>query len=124
MLEVQEKKLRQAIDILSLLGTDFKVITPDGVEYGDLEVKAKKPTTSVKGLPRYPRGEVRKFFLPLLTGMKAGDAKVIDCKSYDARVISRDISSYSINTFGLGAVSCLTERETNSVQIFALKNLG
>jgi hypothetical protein len=124
MLEVQERKLKQAIDILELLGLEFKVIRPDGFEYGKLEVKPPKPAPKITKLPQYPRGEVRSFFVPFLTGMKAGNTKVIDCESYDARVISRDISSYSVNTFGLGAVSCHTDRETNSVQVLALKDLG
>ena len=124
MLEVQEKKLKQAIDILTLLGTQFKVIRPDCFEYGELEVKPPKPAPKITKLPKYPRGEVRSFFLPFLENMNAGAAKVIDCKSYDARVISRDISSYSVNHFGHGAVSCHTDRDQNVVQILALKNLG
>ena len=124
MLEVQEKKLKQAIDMLELLGLEFKVIRPDGFEYGKLEVKPPKPAPKITKLPQYPRGEVRSFFLPFLANMNAGDAKVIDCKAYDARVISRDISSYSVNHFGHGAISCHTDRDQNIVQVFALKNLG
>ena len=126
MLEVQEKKLKQAIDMLELLGLEFKVIRPDGFEYGKLEVKPPeppKPEPKITKLPKYPRGEVRSFFLPFLEELKAGDAKVIDCKSYDARVISRDISSYCINTFGRQSMSCHTDRDQNKVQILALKNL-
>ena len=58
MLEVQEKKLKQAIDMLELLGLEFKVIRPDGFEYGKLEVKPPappkppKPAPKVKNLPK------------------------------------------------------------------------
>jgi len=123
MLEVQENKLKQAIDILELLGLEFKVIRPDGFEYGKLEVKPPKPAPKITKLPQYPRGKVRSFFLPFLENMDAGDAKVIDCKAYDSRVISRDISSYSVNTFGPGSISCYTDRDQNKVQILALKPL-
>jgi len=124
MLEVQERKLKQAIDILELLGLEFKLIRPDGFEDGKLEVLPPKPAPKITKLPQYPRGEVRKFFLPFLTGMKAGNTAVIDCKSYDARVISRDISSYCVNAFGRESVSCLTNREANTVEVLALKDLG
>lgn len=124
MLEVQEKKLKQAIDMLELLGLEFKVIRPDGFEYGKLEVKPPKPASKITKLPQYPRGEVRSFFLPIIKGMTAGQVVIIDCKDYDARVIARDVSSYCINEFGTGSVSCLTNRDMNIVQVFALKNLG
>ena len=124
MLEVQEKKLKQAIDMLELLGLQFKVIRPDGFEYGELEVKPPKPDPKITKLPQYPRGKTRTFFLPIVKGMKAGQTCVLDCQSYDCRVIARDVGAYTANHFGAGSVSCLTNRDRNIVQIFALKNLG
>lgn len=124
MLEVQIKKLDQAIKTLDLLGVKYKVITPDGAEYGELEVKARRNPETVRGLPRYNRMETRNFFSPLITGMKAGQVKIIECGEYDPRVISRDVSAYCVNTAGTGSVSCLTDRAANAVQVFALKNLG
>ena len=129
MLEVQEKKLKQAIDMLELLGLEFKVIRPDGFEYGKLEVKPPappkppKPAPKVKNLPKYKRGETRSFFVPIISEMEAGHAKAIYCKGYDARVIARDISSYCVNTFGRESISCVTKREANTVEVLALKNL-
>lgn len=124
MLAVQEKKLNEALSVLKLVGAQYKVITPDGDEYGDLEVKALRKETTKAGLPRYKFGETREFFRPHISVMKAGDAKVIDCKQYDPRVIARDISSYCCQAFGTGSVSTLTVREDNSVEILALKDLG
>lgn len=124
MLAVQEKKLREAIAILALVGAKYKVITPDGAEYGDLEVKAIRGKTTRAGLPRYKIGETREFFKTDLITMKAGDAKVIDCKHYDPRVISRDISSWGCQNVGRDAVSVLTDRANNYVEVFALKDLG
>lgn len=124
MLAVQEKKLSEAIHVLNLIGAKYKVITPDGVEYGDLEVKALRKETTKGGLPRYKFGETRDFFRADLITMKAGDAKAIDCKGYDPRVISRDISSYCCQNIGREAVSVLTDRENNSVEVLALKDLG
>ena len=124
MLEVQERKLKQALDILELLGLEFKVIRPDGFEYGDLEVKVVRSETTKAGLPRYKFGETRNFFKAELVTMKAGDAKVIDCKEYDPRVIARDISSWGCQNIGTGSVSTLADREGNTVQVLALKDLG
>lgn len=123
MLEVQTKKLDQALRVLFLLGAKYKIITLDGVEYGELEVKDCTPVAKKAPLPRYNRMETRKFFLPFITDMNAGQVKVIKCGEYDARVISRDISSYCVNIMGAGSVSCLTDRDGNSVQVFALKSL-
>jgi hypothetical protein len=107
-----------------LVGVKYKVITPDGTEYGDLEVKVLRKETTKTGLPRYKFGETREFFRPDLITMKAGYAKVIDCKHYDPRVIARDISSWACQNIGTGSVSCLANREANTVEVFALKDLG
>jgi hypothetical protein len=124
MLEVQTRKLNQALDVLGLIGAQYKVITPDGTEYGELEVKPLRPTETASKLPRYERMETRSVFSPHLAGMKAGQVKVIECGEYDPRVISRDIASYVANTMGSGVVSCLTLRKEGVVQVLALKNLG
>jgi hypothetical protein len=123
MLDVQRRKLEQACSLLFLLGAKYKVITPCGLEYGDLEVKEQRVLKTVRNLPRYNRLETRDVFLPYLRDMKAGQAKVIDCGKYDPRVISRDISSYCVNAMGAGFISCLTDMEGNSVQILALQDL-
>lgn len=124
MLAVQEKKLNEAIHVLNLIGAKYKIITPFGAEYGDLEVKVLRSETTKAGLPRYKFGETREFFRNDLITMKAGDAKVIDCKHYDPRVIARDISSWGCQNIGTESVSCLTNREANTVEVFALKDLG
>lgn len=124
MLAVQEKKLNEAIHVLNLIGAKYKIITPFGAEYGDLEVKVLRSETTKSGLPRYKFGETREFFRNDLITMKAGDAKVIDCKQYDPRVIARDISSWGCQNIGTESVSCLTNREANTVEVFALKDLG
>lgn len=123
MLEVQKRKLEEAVRLLALLGTKYKVLTPCGLEYGDLEVKEQRALKTARDLPRYNRLETRDVFLPHLKNMKAGEAKAIACGKYDPRVISRDISSYCVNTMGTGAVSCLTDMEGKSVQILALQDL-
>jgi hypothetical protein len=124
MLEVQTRKLNQALSVLGLIGAQYKVITPDGAEYGELEVKAIRPKETAAGLPRYKRMETRSVFAPHLAEMKAGQVKVIECGEYDPRVIARDIASYVANTMGSGVVSCLTLRKSGTVQVFAYKNLG
>lgn len=123
MLEIQRKKLDEAVRMLTLLGTKYKVITPCGLEYGDLEVKEQRNTKHARNLPQYHRLETREVFLPHLKNMKAGDVKVIDCGQYDPRVISRDIGLYFANRIGPKTVSCLTDQEGKSVQVLALQDL-
>jgi hypothetical protein len=123
MLEIQKKKLDEAVRMLSLLGAKYKVITSCGLEYGDLEVKGQSVLKKARNLPQYHRLETRKVFMPNLKNMKAGDVKVIDCGEYDPRVISRDIASYFVNRMGTKSVSCLTDLKGKSVQVLALQNL-
>jgi hypothetical protein len=124
MLEVQRKKFDQALAVLSLLGTKFKVITPDGEEYGELEVKPVREKVTKGGLPRYGHCETRNFFRDKLVGVTAGQVKMIDCGPYDPRVISRDVSSYCCQTFGKGSASVHMDIGANAVQVFALTDFG
>jgi len=123
MLEIQKKKLDEAVRVLNLLGAKYKVITSCGLEYGDLEVKERRDAKYVRKLPQYHRLETRDVFLPCMKNMKAGDVKVIDCGQYDPRVVSRDIGSYFANRMGPKAVSCLTDQKGKSVQVLALQDL-
>jgi hypothetical protein len=52
MLEIQKKKLDEAIKMLCLLGTKYKVITSCGLEYGDLEVKGQSVLKKARNLPQ------------------------------------------------------------------------
>ncbi len=124
MLDVQMRLLNQAIKSLDLVNAKYKVITPCGLEYGQLEVVPDRPPTKSRGLPRYGRMETRDVFVSHLKDMKMGDVKVIDCGKYDPRVISRDISSYCANWMGAGVVSVLTNVEKNVVEVLALQDFG
>lgn len=123
MQNVQRMKFEQAIKVLDLVGAKYKIVLPDGEEHGTLKIaEEKKPTK--RNLPSYGHLETRRFFMPFVKNMEAGDVTVIDCAQYDKRVIARDISSYFCNALGGGTVSVLADPHENKVEVFALKNLS
>lgn len=58
MKEIQFKEFVRSVKFIESLGCKFKIITPDGEEYGALEVVVKKPQRKGSGLPH---GEISNF---------------------------------------------------------------
>ena len=64
MKDIQLKEFQRAVKFIDALGCTYKIITPEGDEFGTLEVKATKDR---KRAPlRYPYGEISKFYRPQL----------------------------------------------------------
>ena len=64
MKDIQLKELQRAIKFIDALGCTYKIITPEGEEFGVLEVKQ---TGGKKRAPlRYPFGEIARFYKPQL----------------------------------------------------------
>lgn len=60
MKEIQVRELQRAIKFIDALGCTYKIISPEGEEFGTLEVKPQ----SKKRPLRYPYGELVNFYRP------------------------------------------------------------
>ncbi len=86
-------------------GVKFKVITPTGQEFGDLEVVKEKIRKRVVSKLR-PMGTIRKYISPFLDGMKAGDIRVVpmstDIPDFNSKKLLSSISGYCCQKWGNG----------------------
>ena len=110
MKEVQKLSLERAIRLLSILPCKFKVITDDGDEFGELEVKdvpKRKPLANPYGtFTAYIREHVKDGG----TTVKVGDVVQIPLGSWDGETLRRSVSSYFSKAWGAGShSSCITE---------------
>lgn len=75
--EIIIKTIASAVRLLNATGAKYKVISPDGTEYGDLEVKVVKERTRVL---KHELGYFDRHIKPLITGIKPGDVVTIPYK--------------------------------------------
>lgn len=87
MKDIQKREFNRAIDLIKALGCTYKVITPDGEEFGELEV-AEPKTRKTRAPLKYPYGamttHIRKF---LDMDAAIGTVQEIPCGAFDAEAL-------------------------------------
>ena len=68
------KTISRAIEMLTASGAQFKVISPDGTEFGELEVVQH---ADKKKVFKYKHGTLRDIYLPSLLCLNAGEVAQI-----------------------------------------------
>ena len=83
MKEIQKRELARAIDLIKALGCTYKVITPDGEVFGDLQgVEAR--TRKVRSALKHPYGTITahiKKFIDM--NAPIGTVQEIPCAGFD-----------------------------------------
>lgn len=79
--ELHRRELARCIKFIEAVGCKFKIITPDGDEFGELHAVEEKPR--VRAPRKYPYGAVAGWFRPRLNVNAAiGDVQVVDCGEF------------------------------------------
>lgn len=101
----------------------FKIILPDGKEYGDLDVVQDKRRTRINSTLR-KRGEISGYIDPLIKHMKIGDVIQIPVPTHildiDSKRLLSCISSRCIQFWGNGSVMVSTAKN-NSIEVMKIK---
>lgn len=100
MKDIQIKELQRAIKFIDALGCNYKIITPQGEEFGTLETK---PAKDRKRAPlRYPYGEIAKFYRPQLNlQAEIGDVQEIALGKFTGEEIRRGVCSLLSKEWGV-----------------------
>jgi hypothetical protein len=76
MKEIQLKELQRSINYMTAIGCTFKIITPEGEEFGTLEVVVHKPRTRAPLRHRF--GAISDWYKPQINlDAEIGDVQVI-----------------------------------------------
>lgn len=81
MKQVQLQTVDRAVAFLNAAGVSYKVILPDGTEYGDLEVVVHKKRTRTQ---RVVHGTMVALYKDKITQAKVGDVVQIAIKDIEA----------------------------------------
>jgi hypothetical protein len=114
MKDIQKRELIRAIDLIKALGCAYKVITPDGVEFGDLRVIA--PKTIHRAARKHPYGMVVAHVRKHLDMSAAiGVVQVIACGELDPEVVRSSICTVLTAAWGKDTYTTATQPGTVEV---------
>ena len=108
MKDIQKRELNRAIDLIKALGCAYKVITPDGKEFGDLHVKALK--NAKRAARKHPYGVVVAHVRQHLD-MKApvGIVQEIPCYELDNETVRSSICTALTAAWGKDTYTTATQ---------------
>lgn len=111
--KTEQIAIDRAITLLRSLKAQYKIILPDGTEYGELTVAKAKAKRTFK----HPHGMMSAYFQPLVKDMKPGDVLVIDASIYGPVDLRATLSGWCSARWGKGNVITSINHETNSVEV-------
>ena len=95
---LQTRTVHQLISTLSGMGAKYKIIMPDGTEYGELEIKLpeNKKTKNIV----YTRGTTRAYYEPFLSKLHAGEETSVPFADWDPKILKSNIHSWCFDNWG------------------------
>jgi len=122
VLDIQKIAILRLINALNGAGADYKIILPDGTEYGTLEtkpVKKAKPKSS-RASP-YPRGELSGYIAPFLADLPVGGVTTIPYDKYPGTLLAARCYSAGFDSWGKG--NCMGSRNDKE-KVIEIMRLG
>ena len=121
MLDIQKIAIAKLIKALDGAEASYKIILPDGTEYGTLEtkpVKVKKPK-GTRASP-YPRGELKAYVEPFLADIAVGGVAVIPYDKYPGPLLAARCYSAGFDAWGKGNCMGTRNDKTQTVEVMRL----
>ena len=122
MLEVQKIALNRAITTITALNAQFKIILPDGQEFGELVVVP--PKIGRRAPSKFPAGELTEHFRHTLESLEPGQAAMIPFGKYEAdddlNRLRSCLSGWCCTHWGSGSAITSTNRDLKVVEVLRL----
>ena len=103
--ELKNRVLVDALKRIDSLGVQYKIIAPDGTEYGTLVAfvpTPKKEQTRKRAPHKYPRNALRDYVTPYLYTMVPGDEVFIPFGAFDVEALQSTVASRAFHMWGAG----------------------
>lgn len=111
--------LQKALAQLNAIGAMYKIIMPDGAEYGTLVAVPPKPEKERKRRPNmYPKGEMIAYWMPFMENAKPGDVVLIPKDKFDLESLRGGITSWCTRNWGSDSV--ITAKRDDQVEILVV----
>lgn len=100
MKDIQKRELNRALDLIKALGCTYKVITPDGESFGELQV-ATRSKKRVRAIRKYPYGAVVAYSRAKLDmNVAVGVVQEVPCGEFDAESLRSSVCNILTKTWG------------------------
>jgi hypothetical protein len=116
MLDIQLKNITAWATLLEKWGAQYKIILPDGQEFGALEV-APPPKARKRVAGPYPYGTLQAYFKPMLAPLGAGDVVTIPCGEFEPDRLRSAISAWGAVHWGKGNCNTYANKETHAIEV-------
>lgn len=114
---VKDLALNKALKMLDAVQANYKVVLPDGREFGALPMKhtgamRRNPSTAGKRIAKAHAegrewGDFANYIKPKLEGVKPGEVVIIPKDKYDLTMLSKNVSNYAGLVWGRGTFKSL-----------------
>ena len=115
--KVLNNSIKQLIALEERAHIRFKVITADGLEYGNLKLKVVEQKKK-KRASHYPHGEIRHYVLPFIKDIQPDQIARIPVDKYDFESIRGNTCSWCTTVWGKGTYSSAVDKEKRIVEIY------
>lgn len=117
MKEIQLKELQRMINFIEAVGCQYKIITPDGEEFGKLETKPARKRRE----RRHEYGELIAFYKPQVDLESAiGSVQEISVGDFQAEEIRSGVCSMLSKAWGKEAYTTSINRKTNKIEVLRI----
>ena len=115
--QVITKTIAKAVELLKASGAKFKVISPNGTEFGELEVAPEK-----KKHFKYEYGALKAVFIEYLKDLKEAEVAQIKVPdSIDVEDVRSSACAWMATNWGAGTYTTTVDRDFNVVEVLRVK---
>lgn len=112
-MSIKEKTIERLVNQLANLGCEFKIITEDGTEYGELTATSKKHKTAVLKHVDYKT---------VLANMDVGSVEVLVCPvDVPLESLRSSISGHAAAQYGAGTFATMCNKDNNTVEVLRME---
>ena len=112
--------LNRALMTLKAMNAEYKVILPDGTQFGDLEVQVK-PEPKKKRPCKYPRGTLNNYVRDFMKDMIVGDLVEIPVGEFLITEVQTAACNYSLTEWGKGCLTTAQNADKSAIEAMRLK---
>lgn len=114
-MSLQNQAVQKAIALLNASQCKFKIITPDGAEFGELIAIIEKPRLKKKSL--YPIGTLTNHFTPYLQNLNVSEIGVVPANEFEIEAVRSAISGWCARQWGIGSHMSSINRANNTIEV-------
>jgi hypothetical protein len=110
-IDVKTAALNRAVQLLVSLGAQYKIITADGAEYGELVAAAPKNGA------RYGYGVLRDHCRSFMETMNIGDVANVPWDGFDVDSVQASVGGYAYDKWGAGSVMSTRGTGNSTIEV-------